>query len=76
MNVKYQNVFTTQDGFEGSAAKFQEEEARLQKGEYTARIQEVRRRASENSTSLWWKIPARRADLSVESFAILNSAGP
>ena len=44
MNVKYQNIFTTQDGFEGSAAKFQEEEARLQKGEYTARIQEVRRR--------------------------------
>ena len=44
MNVKYQNVFTAQDGFEGSAAKFHEEAARLQKGEYTARIQEVRRR--------------------------------
>ncbi len=47
MNVKYQNVFTTQDSFEGSAAKFQEEEARLQKGEYTARIQEVRRRVRQ-----------------------------
>jgi len=50
MNVKYQNVFTTQDAFEGSAAKFQEEEARPQKGEYTARIQEVGRRARQLDT--------------------------